>query len=303
MTSLISTLFLFSVLIPTKLWYSPGQPILIDVKVESPVNVTLTDFDGKPVPSQLDTRVVAPKQIDLAQLYAGLSPGTYLLSAVPEDKSKAFVGTPLVIEVRADKQHNGSTLVTHIEPLRYGEMETDAGKMTIAFYYDVAPNTVANFQALAEQGYFDGIGFHRIIPGFVVQGGDPLSLDTQRAGTGGPGYTINAEFSDRPHVRGALSMARQGDSGEAAGNPPGYQAANSASSQFFICLDYARTQSLDRKYTVFGQVTDGEETIAKLAATPSLPNTDRPAHVPLIRKLTLKPVTAENNPYAKLPKR
>ena len=302
MTSLISTLFLFSVLIPTKLWYSPGQPILIDVKAETPVTVTLTDFDGKPVLSQLDTKVTTPKQIDLAQLYAGLSAGCYLLSAVPDDKSKPFVGTPLVVEVRPDKAHNGATLVTHIEPLRYAEMETDAGKMTLAFYYDVAPNTVSNFQTLAEQGYFDGIGFHRIIPGFVVQGGDPLSLDVERAGTGGPGYTINAEFNARPHLRGALSMARQGDEGEAQGRPAGYQAANSGSSQFFVCLDYARTRALDGKYTVFGQVVDGDDTITKLAATPTGPG-DRPARPPMIRKITVKPVTAENNPYAKLPKK
>ena len=299
MTPLMSTLMLFSVLFPSKLWYSPGQPIPIDVKADAPVTLVLADFAGHKIDAKTDTMVPSPKQVDLAALYPALPVGTYVLSAVPN--GGGFVGTPLVVEVRSDKRPGvgAGPLVTHIEPLRYAVMDTDQGPMTMAFYYDVAPNTVSNFQMLAEQGYFDGIGFHRIIPGFVLQAGDPLSFDLGRAGSGGPGYTINAEFNNRPHVRGALSMARQGDPEERGGNPPRYEWANSASSQFFICLDYERTKALDGKYTVFGQVTDGDDTMTKLAATPTGAN-DRPMSPPIIKKVTVKLVMPGNNPYAKL---
>lgn len=299
MTPLVSTLLLFSVLFPSKLWYAPGQPMTIDVKADAPVELVLTDFAGQKIDAKADTKVATSKQVDLNQLYPGLATGCYLLSAVPSGGD--FVGTPLVVQVRSDKRQGmpAGPLVTHIEPLRYAVMETDQGNLTMAFYYDVAPNTVTNFLTLAEQGYFDGIAFHRIIPGFVLQAGDPLSLDSGRAGTGGPGYTINAEFSQRPHVRGALSMARQGDPEERPGSLPRYEWANSASSQFFICLDYQRTKALDGKYTVFGQVTDGDDTITKLANLPTGAN-DRPMSPPLIKKVTVMPVTPGHNPYAKL---
>lgn len=299
MTSLISTLFMFSVLLPTKLWFQPGQPITIDVKADTAVTLTLTDFGGKPVDAKGDTKIPSAKQIDLNQLYPNLAPGTYVLSA---NTDKGLAGTPLVVEVRNDKRPNSAgtgPMVIKIEPLRYAELTTEQGTLTLAFFYDVAPNTVSNFLSLADEGYFDGIAFHRIIPGFVLQAGDPLSLDPERAGTGGPGYTINPEFSDRPHSRGVLSMARQGDPNERGGNPPAYQYANSASSQFFICLDYNRTRALDGKYTVFGQVIDGDATIDKLAAVPT-GERDRPTNPPVIKSLKVKPVTADHNPYAKM---
>src|SRR5919108_803869 len=104
-------------------------------------------------------------------------------------------------------------------------IKTTEGEMVIEFWSDVAPKTVENFKKLARQGFYDGTAFHRIIKGFMIQGGDPLTRDAANEslwGTGGPGYTINAEFNDRPHVRGVISMAR-------SANP------NSAGSQFFIC--------------------------------------------------------------------
>ncbi|HEX8322557.1 MAG TPA: peptidylprolyl isomerase [Tepidisphaeraceae bacterium] len=301
MSPLISTLFLFSVLIPGKLWFAPGQPMPIDVKAEQAVTLVLTDFTGRVIDAKVDAKVESPKQVDLAQLYPGLPGGCYVLSAVPVDGSKPFVGTPLVVQARVDKRPGGpaGTLVYRVEPLRYAVMETDQGSMTLAFYYDVAPNTVGNFLRLADEGYFDGIAFHRIIRDFVLQAGDPLSLDDSRAGTGGPGYTINPEFNRRPHTRGTLSMARQGDEGEQRGSPPGPVAANSASSQFFICLDYARTKALDGKYTVFGRVVGGDDTMLKLASVPT-GRGDRPITPPLIKKLTVKPVTPGDNPYEKI---
>lgn len=300
MTSFISTLFMFSVLLPAKLWFAPGQPIAIDVKTDAPVTLVMTDFAGKPFPAASSAAVSG--RIDLTKIYSTLSIGTYVLYAVPQGKQlPTFVGTPLVIEQRSDTRPGApqGVLVTRIEPLRYAVMDTDAGAMTMAFYYDSAPNTVNNFLTLANEGFYDGIAFHRIVSGFVLQAGDPLSMDPERAGSGGPGFTVNAEFNDRPHERGVLSMARQGDAGERQGNPPGYEAANSGSSQFFICLDYARTKALDKKYTAFGKVVDGDATIEKLAALPVQPG-DRPVNPPVIKSVVVKTVTPGDNPYEKL---
>src|ERR1051325_5306541 len=114
-------------------------------------------------------------------------------------------------------------------------MSTTEGDMVIEFWPEVAPKTVENFKTLAKKGFYDGTAFHRIIKGFMIQGGDPLTKDPSmeaRWGTGDPGYKINAEFNDRPHERGVLSMARGPD-------------VNSAGSQFFICL--ARVPHLDRQ--------------------------------------------------------
>ena len=120
-------------------------------------------------------------------------------------------------------------------------IQTSHGDIVFTFFPDDAPLHVASFMKLTEEGFYDGLAFHRVEPGFVVQGGDP-----DGDGTGGPGYQLKAEFSARPHVRGTVAMAR-------SSNP------NSAGSQFYICLDDARF--LDGQYTVFGQLTDGFEAI------------------------------------------
>jgi peptidyl-prolyl cis-trans isomerase B (cyclophilin B) len=132
---------------------------------------------------------------------------------------------------------------------------TTAGEMTVEFWPDVAPKTVENFVKLAKDGFYDGTAFHRIVKGFMIQGGDPLSKkDDAMVGTGGPGYKIKAEFNDRPHVRGVLSMARS-------------QHPDSAGSQFFIVLDEA--SFLDRQYTAFGKVIKGEDVLVKIGETPT----------------------------------
>lgn len=135
-------------------------------------------------------------------------------------------------------------------------LQTSAGEMTIRFWPDVAPGTVANFTRLAQAGFYDGTCFHRIVRGFMIQGGDPLTRDPAaeaRWGTGGPGHTIKAEFSQRPHVRGVISMARSQD-------------PDSAGSQFFICLADARF--LDGKYTAFGELVRGDEVLGRIGDTP-----------------------------------
>ena len=187
-------------------------------------------------------------------------------------------------------------MVVKVEPLKYAIIETDHGSMTAGFYYDVAPNTVTNFLTLAEGGFFDGLSFHRIVPGFVIQGGDPKN-DTE----GGPGYAIDAEFNDRPHIAGALSMAREGDPIERQGAMPRSEAANSAGSQFFIALDYKTTKRLDGRYTVFGRVTEGLDVLQKLGSVEiANPATGQPRQPQLIRRVRIENVTSENNPYLTL---
>jgi peptidyl-prolyl cis-trans isomerase B (cyclophilin B) len=136
-------------------------------------------------------------------------------------------------------------------------IKTSAGEMVIEFWPDVAPKTVENFIKLAKQGFYDGTAFHRIVKGFMVQGGDPLTKDPAkeaRWGTGDPGYKIKAEFSEKKHERGVVSMARGGD-------------PDSAGCQFFICLDPA--PFLDGKYTAFGKLIKGEDVLIKLGETPT----------------------------------
>ncbi|MEX2224171.1 MAG: peptidylprolyl isomerase [Candidatus Rokuibacteriota bacterium] len=118
------------------------------------------------------------------------------------------------------------------------------GEIAIEFFPEDAPKTVENFVTLAKKGYYDGVTFHRVEPGFVVQGGDPKGN-----GTGGPGYTIKDEFNKQKHVRGVVAMART-------------QAPNSAGSQFYFTL--APAHFLDGQYTVFGRVTSGMEVVDKI---------------------------------------
>lgn len=135
-------------------------------------------------------------------------------------------------------------------------IKTSLGEMVVEFWPDVAPKTVENFKSLAKKGFYDGTAFHRIINGFMIQGGDPLTKDESKAsmwGTGDPGYKIKAEFNDHKHVRGVLSMARSRD-------------PDSAGSQFFICLGPA--PSLDNQYTAFGKVIKGDDVLGKLGDVP-----------------------------------
>jgi peptidyl-prolyl cis-trans isomerase B (cyclophilin B) len=145
-----------------------------------------------------------------------------------------------------------STNMEENAKLRLAVIETNLGTIKFKFFEDKAPGHVKNFVDLAKKGFYDGTRFHRVIPGFMIQGGDPNSKsgDRARMGTGGPGYSINAEFNDTPHRRGIVSMARSG------GDP------NSAGSQFFICVDTA--SSLDGKYTAFGEVVEGMDVVEKI---------------------------------------
>jgi peptidyl-prolyl cis-trans isomerase B (cyclophilin B) len=150
-------------------------------------------------------------------------------------------------------------------------IKTTAGEMVVEFWPDIAPQTVENFKKLARQGFYDGTSFHRIVKGFMIQGGDPLTKDAKmesRWGTGGPGYQIKAEFNDQSHVRGVVSMARS-------------QHPDSAGSQFFICLGDAKF--LDRQYTAFGRLLKGDDVLGQIGDTPVTPSNGGEKSKPTMR--------------------
>jgi len=165
-----------------------------------------------------------------------------------------------------DTKTTTSTNASMSQPKNTAEVaiiNTTEGTMVIQFWTDAAPNTIANFKKLAEKGFYDGTCFHRVIKGFMIQGGDPLTKDPAKEdmwGTGGPGYQIKAEFNDHPHVRGVISMARSQD-------------PDSAGSQFFIC--HGDPSFLDHQYTTFGKLIKGDDVLEKIATTPTHPQ-DRP---------------------------
>ena len=157
---------------------------------------------------------------------------------------------------------------------KVAELHTSAGQIDIRFFPDVAPNHVKNFIDLAQQGFYNGTKFHRVIPGFMIQGGDPNTKggDPSMWGTGGSGKNVNAEFNSVKHKRGIVSMARS-------------SSPNSASSQFFIMVaDYP---SLDNNSTVFGQVTKGMDVADKIVSARTVP-IDRPVEPTTIDKIVIR---------------
>ena len=141
-------------------------------------------------------------------------------------------------------------------PAENAVLKTAYGEMTIAFWPDVAPKTVENFKKLARSGFYDGTAFHRIIKGFMIQGGCPNTRAGASGvpGTGSPGYQIKAEFNAKSHVRGVISMAR-------SAHP------DSAGSQFFIC--HGDAKFLDRQYTAFGKLIAGDDVLERIATVPT----------------------------------
>ncbi|HNW59598.1 MAG TPA: peptidylprolyl isomerase [bacterium] len=146
---------------------------------------------------------------------------------------------------------------TPMDPVEGSEvavLETNYGKMVATFFTDKAPMTCTSFKRLVKAGYYDCTQFHRVIKGFMIQGGDVNSKDAiiGNEGEGGPGYSLPAEFNDTPHDLGILSMARRGDD------------INSAGSQFFICLSREGTRGLDGQYTAFGKLIEGIDVLQKI---------------------------------------
>ena len=150
-------------------------------------------------------------------------------------------------------------------------IKTSEGDMVVQFWTDAAPNTEENFKKLARQGFYDGTIFHRIVKGFMIQGGDPNSKDPAKEdsyGQGGPGYNVKAEFNDHSHDRGVISMARGPD-------------PDSAGSQFFICL--APVHRLDHQYTTFGKLIKGDDVLSKIGDTPTTQGPSGEKSKPTIR--------------------
>ena len=187
-----------------------------------------------------------------SSLANGTSPSniTTLASSLANGTSNLILESNVLNNINNTSSNNSMTTTTN----NTATIETTQGPIKIEFYPDVAPNHVKNFQDLASKGFYDGVVFHRIVPGFVIQAGDPNTKNGNSSndtwGTGGPGYTINQEFNNIPHERGILSMARTND-------------PNSAGSQFFIVLNDSKF--LDNQYTVFGKVTEGLEIVDKIA--------------------------------------
>ncbi len=170
-----------------------------------------------------------------------------------------------------DKPKNETTPVSNAAD-EVAVITTTEGVMVLEFWPDVAPKHVANFKKLASSGFYDGTCFHRVIKGFMIQGGDPLTKDDSKQGmwgTGGPGWKVDAEFNKKSHVRGVLSAARSQD-------------PNSAGSQFFICHDQATF--LDGQYTAYGKLIKGDDVLQTINTTPTGAQ-DRP-----VKKMTITSV-------------
>lgn len=175
---------------------------------------------------------------------------------VKSDEEASLVGKEELVVPKLSSADSGrldSSGSATVSPEEVAVLTTKFGKITIKFFPQDAPNHVENFKKLAKAGFYNGTTFHRVIPGFMIQGGDPNTKDDDRSndGMGGPGYTILAEFNSRSHQRGIVSMARSQD-------------PNSAGSQFFICV--APATFLDRQYTVFGEVIDGMDAVDKIVS-------------------------------------
>jgi len=160
-------------------------------------------------------------------------------------------------------------------------IKTSEGDMVMQFWTDAAPDTIENFKKLVKKGFYNGTIFHRIVKGFMIQGGDPDSKDPAkeaRYGEGGPGYKIKAEFNDHSHERGVISMAREPD-------------PDSAGSQFFICL--GPVPRLDHQYTTFGKLIKGDEVLGKIGDTPvarnSMGEMSKPTKRVTIEKIDIVP--------------
>jgi len=164
-----------------------------------------------------------------------------------------LIASTLVAAVAAEEKKETSPMNASNE---VAVIKTNEGKMVVQFWTDAAPDTIQNFKKLARQGFYDGTIFHRIVKGFMIQGGDPNSKDPAKEsayGQGGPGYQIKAEFNNHSHDRGVISMARGPD-------------PDSAGSQFFICL--APVRRLDGQYTTFGKLIKGDDVLDKIGNTP-----------------------------------
>ncbi len=191
--------------------------------------------------------------------------GTLALGTLPRDGEAAGTATTKPKTTAPAAAKGGEDVAV---------LKTSMGTIVFRFFDKDAPKHVANFKELAGKGFYDGTTFHRVIPGFMIQGGDPNSKDADRSndGIGGSGKNVPAEFNANKHLRGTVSMARAQD-------------PNSASSQFFICVK--ASAFLDGQYSVFGQVVEGMDVVDKIVAVPRDAK-DNPIDKVIMEKVTLE---------------
>ncbi len=291
---------------PVRTWVPPGMPVEVRVTADQPVTLVATSFVGGRLDAPEGVADAGPGDIvDATTIFGFREAGAYLLYAVPravegfEAVASDFIGTPLVVEVRGDDRPGAAAgpLVMRVVPLEFAAIDTGLGSMQLAFYYDSAPATVEHFTSLASGGFYDGLSFHRVVPGYLVQGGDPRG-----DGSGGPGYRVDAEFSERPFRLGSAALARLTDPIERQGAMPRPVAADSGGSQFFLTLDVPAEDAdrLNGRHTLFGRVVDGLDVLEALGEVPVEPGTTTPIEPPLIRAVRIEPVTPEANPYPRL---
>ena len=268
-------------------FYSAGAPILLDVSVfnagqevilagpqlwagerfqlmdagqQALVARPLAEVEGE----RLEARQRTMRQVDITAVYPQLAePGRYALTVVFPSYRSNTVAIQIIPAYDPDQAY-------------LADVVTDRGTFTLRFFPDVAPRHVRNFINLARSGYYDNVIVHRVMPGVMFQTGDPTS-----SGRGGPGWTLRAEFNDRPHQRGTLSMARQAD------NP------NSAGGQWFVCLD--GVPEWDGRYTVFGEVAAGMDTvdaIGHVKVRKEVPQEEITLQQVLIRQIADEPAVA-----------
>jgi len=196
----------------------------------------------------------------------------------PNELKKLMAQYPLSPEEKKAAEAQYGPVVTHMELAEIATITTDKGVIKAKFSYEAAPHTIDNFTSLARQGFYDASTFHRIISGFMIQGGDAYANSPTLAGQGGPGYQVMHEFSEKKHEPGVLSMARAKD-------------LDSAGSQFFIM--HGKNPTLDGSYSAFGDVIDGMNVVDAIAKTPAGSNGEVKSGRPKILSIRITPATAE----------
>lgn len=315
MTAVLLALVLLN---PVRLYFQPNQPVIVqletkaiaqhlhaqnqdnasDAKTNSVLKLVLLNHEGhrfadytlKPDAKEVDLAVAFGAQRKLgADLWDG---STYYIQLVQlvGSKKETPIGSPLVVVPLFPPGRNnlGPVNALRIYPEKIVELQTTQGSMGIRLDPKAAPATTHMFSQLAQDGFYTNVIFHRIIPGFMIQGGDPTG-----DGTGGPGFYTDLEPSSKQHTRGTLSMARQGGD------------VNTAGSQFFICLSRQTCAPLDRQYTAFGDLVWGMDVMEKIAQLPQAQGpANRPVNPPVILKAQLLPAPPRpigQQPPAELP--
>lgn len=280
-TLILSLLFtLLGSIMPVKTYVGINHPVKVNIDAAD----TLLWLNAD---NTLRAKVaVKPGEADLASLFDNFWLTQVVTYVQPMKEGKAE-GSPLVVQplltvrrAHFDRQavkmvfRPARTVVSgvRIYQEKLARINTDAGVMTFRLRPDQAPNTVWNFMSLAEGGFYDDITFHRIVPEFVIQAGDPTG-----SSMGGPGYQIDFEESHLRHDFGVLSMARNWDDPDSNG------------SQFFICLSRRKTQNLDGLFVSFGEMVDGADVIRKIASAELKPGTDSPVTPPVIHNIEMIP--------------